>query len=291
MVLLHTNLIHLSIGPFLIASLFSIPQCLNPQSHPSLSKPIYPIQSNPFNHTSLDTLTLIIHNLNLNDNGPSSLYANANQLLFIIALGLMPGQDLYPTQTQSDLEYSPLDLTPFHLCYNDYFEHFSTVTQYLAILIPPSASSKLHNALLEIHSSELGYTFIASSLPLLSQIATKYDLFKTTTISSLLLRVTLVPNQKARQGVLKLLSTKQSAWHKVMIICLFYYKCKIICEAPAIESNDRTCLYVLFLLMPVQKQGSLYRIYLVNMYDTCSSVYTLSCHDMNFIYVVAINHS
>src|SRR6267142_3508775 len=221
MVLLHTNPTRLSTGPFLAASLSSTPQRLNPQSHPSLPGPIYPMQSNSFNHTCPDTLALVIRDLDLDDDGPPSLRANANQLSSAIALGLMPGQDLYPTQTQGDSEYPPSDPTPFHLCYDDHFEHFSTVTQHPAMLIPPSTSSELRNALLEIHSSESVCTSIAPGLPLPPQIATKHDLFETTTVSSSLPGVTLVPNQKARQGALKLLSTKRSARRKLVIACLF----------------------------------------------------------------------
>lgn len=55
---------------------------------------------------------------------------------------------------------------------------------------------------------------------------------------------TLIPNQKAGQGVLKLPSTKRSARRKPAIACLFCRERKIACGAPPVGSADTTCKYV-----------------------------------------------
>ena len=54
----------------------------------------------------------------------------------------------------------------------------------------------------------------------------------------------LVPNLKAGKGVLKLLLTKQRAWHKPAITCLFCHEWKIACGAPPVGSADTTCKWV-----------------------------------------------
>ncbi|KAH9041866.1 hypothetical protein EDB83DRAFT_2318158 [Lactarius deliciosus] len=50
-----------------------------------------------------------------------------------------------------------------------------------------------------------------------------------------------VLNPKARQGVLKLPSTKRSAWRKPAFACLFCRERKIACGAPPMGSADPTC--------------------------------------------------
>ena len=51
----------------------------------------------------------------------------------------------------------------------------------------------------------------------------------------------LAPNSRARQGVLKLPSTKRSARRKPAIACLFCYEQQIVCGAPPVGSADPTC--------------------------------------------------
>jgi len=53
--------------------------------------------------------------------------------------------------------------------------------------------------------------------------------------------VSLAPNPKAGQGVLKLPSTKRSARRKPAIACLFCRERKIACGAPPVGSADPTC--------------------------------------------------
>ena len=95
-------------------------------------------------------------------------------------MGYLSTDGHYGLPLDAEHQQSPVSCPSGYLCCDDSFGHFRVVTQHSATSIPPpSSSSELGNALVEIHSLEpqqMGRASIAlPSLPLPPQTTPKHD--------------------------------------------------------------------------------------------------------------------